>query len=159
MGSVPRLSCTLSVFLLLGTPLQAAQEPTNEQAAIVARCVEEQGLVYPAMACFGEVIDQCIGTQNQDSHMIYCSIQEYMVWDQRLNTTYTQIMKIASTEVKASLRSAQRAWIAFRDDTCSANALLFDGTDAGLIMAACMASQTAIRSLQLDQFLSDAQIQ
>ncbi len=82
------------------------------------------------------------------------------MWDQRLNAAYAKIMKVASPEVKASLKSAQRAWIEFRDDTCSANALLFQGgTHASLIMAGCMGTQTAVRSLQLEQFLIEVEFQ
>ncbi|WP_108819634.1 lysozyme inhibitor LprI family protein [Pseudovibrio sp. Alg231-02] len=148
---------SLSLVLSLCSLAQAADEPTEEQAATIAKCVEEKGGGYPAMACFGEVMEQCIGSQYQNSHMIFCAVQEYMVWDQRFNTAYAEIMKVASTNVKASLKNAQRNWIKFRDDTCSANALIYEGgSNASLAMSVCMGDQTAVRSLQLQQFLVEA---
>ncbi|KZL12694.1 lysozyme inhibitor LprI family protein [Pseudovibrio sp. Ad26] len=148
---------SLSLAFVLNSPSQAAEEPTEEQVVIIAKCVDEKGGGYPAMACFGEAMEQCIGSHYQNSHMIFCAVQEYMVWDQRLNTAYAEIMKHASTNVKASLKNAQRNWIKFRDDTCSANALIYEGgSNAPLAMSVCMGDQTAVRSLQLQQFLVEA---
>lgn len=159
MRSVRTLMLTLPVLLWLGAPVQATETSTNVEAAIIARCVEEKGLVYPAMACFGEVMELCVGDQTKSNHMIYCAVQEYMVWVQRLNTAYEEIMKVANTDATASLKRAQRAWDEFRADTCSATALLLtDGTQSSLAMAVCMGNQTAVRSLQLEQFLIEAEI-
>ncbi|MFS8184385.1 lysozyme inhibitor LprI family protein [Pseudovibrio denitrificans] len=156
MSFTRTIMLTLPVALLLGTSVQAADEPTEEQVTTIAKCVEEKGGGYPAMACFGEVMEQCIGTKYQNSHMIYCAVQEYAVWDQRLNAAYSEIMDIASTNVKASLKNAQRNWVKFRDYTCSANALIYEGgTHAPLTMSVCMGDQTAVRSLQLEQFLAE----
>ncbi|SDQ22836.1 lysozyme inhibitor LprI family protein [Pseudovibrio sp. Tun.PSC04-5.I4] len=156
MNFLQTLFLCISLIVLTGTDIFATEAPTELEAGAVAKCVEENGGGYPAMMCYGETMQSCIGDSYQNNRMIYCAVQEYMVWDQRLNAAYQAIMKLASFNVKSSLKSAQRSWIEFRDETCSANALIYEGgSHASLAMSVCMGDQTAVRSLQLEQFLEE----
>lgn len=150
------LILSIPLVALMGSDLYAAEALTERDIATVAKCVELKGGGYPAMQCYGETMRYCIGYKYQGNHMIYCAVQENIVWDQRLNAAYQAIMKRASFNVKSSLKSAQHSWIKFRDATCSANALIYEGgSHASLAMSVCMGDQTAVRSLQLEQFVED----
>ncbi len=139
--------------------VQASDEPTLEQVDTIANCVAAHSGGYPAMTCFGKVMDPCIGSNYTNAHMIYCAVKEYMVWDQRLNATYKEALKTASKNVVRSLKSAQENWVKFRGDDCSANALIYEGgTNASLAMSVCMGKQTAVRSLQLQSLLEEIRV-
>ncbi|KZL21343.1 hypothetical protein PsAD2_00634 [Pseudovibrio axinellae] len=159
MKSFQKLFFCFSLILIHSAISATAQTPTKQEIEVIAKCVENRGGGYPAMACYGEVTEECIGEAYQNSKMVYCAVQEYMIWDQRLNAAYQKIMKVAKPQVKTSLKSAQKSWIKFRDETCSANAMVFEGgTLASLIMADCLSEQTAVRSLQLEQFITEADL-
>lgn len=147
---------TLIAFASISAPSFAKEEPLQDDMSKLNQCIEEEGGGYYAMTCFGSILGECLDDKTSNPDMMKCAVEEFMVWDMRLKTTYSAILDKASARVTDSLKLAQNSWGAFLNDACSANALVYEGgTQASLAMAICMADQTAVRSLQLDQFLME----
>lgn len=70
----------------------------------------------------------------------------------RLNKTYEEVMSQLSPERKKQLRTAQRAWITFRDANCSFYADPDGGTIARVSASDCFMSATASRAQELESF-------
>jgi uncharacterized protein YecT (DUF1311 family) len=89
------------------------------------------------------------------AEMLECSSNELRRQDSLLNEAYSQAIAALNAPQKNLLREAQRAWIAYRDTTCSFMAKLGDrGTMASLIDSGCFLQTTAERARWLKQ-LSD----
>ena len=77
--------------------------------------------------------------------------------DQVLNRAYAMAMEVAQGRgeaQEASLREAQRAWIAFRDRACEAEALLFEGgTAQPLTGTACLVRLSSVRTGDLRRYV------
>ena len=77
--------------------------------------------------------------------------------DAELNSTYSAIMSVLrlypeKKDASERLRTAQRSWIAYRDDACAAEAGLYTGGSAnGLVASACLAVLTGNRTKALRQ--------
>ncbi|SDF11457.1 Uncharacterized conserved protein YecT, DUF1311 family [Celeribacter baekdonensis] len=82
--------------------------------------------------------------------MNICSYQDYQAADAVLNETYAWAMDRAKTygdTAADALRSAQRAWIPYRDAACDAEAVLYEGGSIQpLIMNSCLANLTRQRT-------------
>ncbi|MBS0124271.1 DUF1311 domain-containing protein [Aestuariicoccus sp. KMU-90] len=134
-----------------------------------------QDLVFspqPTQACLasGQPFDQCIGlaadactAANGYATVVQggCLSREAEWWDGRLNAAYQRAMagakqsdsqsgQYAPSQAKA-LRAMQRAWIPFRDETCSFEASQWGGgTGAGPAFAACLMRLTAYQTHYLE---------
>lgn len=77
--------------------------------------------------------------------------------DAELNSTYSAVMSVLRLHPEKKddaerLRAAQRAWIAYRDKACAAEAGLYIGGSAkGLVASACLAVLTGNRTKALRQ--------
>ncbi len=84
------------------------------------------------------------------SDMNACAYQDYQAADEALNETYAWAMKRARAYENGSdtaLRTAQRAWIPYRDAACAAEAKLYEGGSIRpLIEYSCLATLTKRRS-------------
>ncbi|WP_189341792.1 lysozyme inhibitor LprI family protein [Mesorhizobium sp. M2A.F.Ca.ET.042.01.1.1] len=91
--------------------------------------------------------------------LIDCANREVSVWEDRLNTTYAALMAKAAPKARDGYRKMQRAWIAYRDARCSAEASAETvNTDRqNNIMVSCALDATARQALILDDELSDLQ--
>jgi uncharacterized protein YecT (DUF1311 family) len=70
--------------------------------------------------------------------------------DRKLNEIYGQIMNTLSKEDQASLRSAERLWIQFRDATCKAEGDLYADADiSSIAFESCVEVETQVRSTDL----------
>ncbi|EKE73273.1 MULTISPECIES: lysozyme inhibitor LprI family protein [Roseobacteraceae] len=82
--------------------------------------------------------------------MNICSYQDYQAADVELNETYAWAMDRAKgygQTAADALRTAQRAWIPYRDAACEAEAVLYEGGSIQpLIMSSCLASLTRQRT-------------
>lgn len=81
-----------------------------------------------------------------------CANGEWMAADADLNANYaTAIKAMAGVEGgTAALRQAQRAWIAYRDAACAAEALTVQGGSAEpMVYGFCMARLTTARAEDL----------
>ena len=113
-------------------PASAGAEPAYSPA--LKTCLESAA----GSSTLGQI--QCIGV-------------ELKVQDKRLNQAYAQVMADLNPRQQARLRSAQRAWIAFRDADCVA---LYDedwGTLSRVNANNCVMQRTAERADYLVDYL------
>ena len=127
-------------FLIMMSPAMAQQNDTSsslEYSKVFHQCMDAAGGVTPRM-------HDCIGTESA-------------IWDKRLNAAYTSIMASDdySPAVKAKLREAQRAWIAFKEKGCLADGDLEaeGGTLSSVIAADCELRLTAERATHLEEVI------
>lgn len=115
------------------------------------------GLAAPSAAA--QSID-CTTTSIQQE-MNWCAEQDWQAADARLNAAYADAMAVAKDldlslpdDLKgaaASLKSAQRAWIPFRDAACAAEGYAMRGGSAeALLVYGCLARLTAQRADDLE---------
>lgn len=70
--------------------------------------------------------------------------------DQALNATYAALMKRVSPAGQASLKTAQRAWLLYRDKQCEFNLLArSDASVYPMVMAICKTGLTQQQNEQL----------
>ncbi|CDX22610.1 exported hypothetical protein [Mesorhizobium sp. SOD10] len=89
--------------------------------------------------------------------LIDCANREVSVWENRLNTTYAALMAKAARKARDGYRNMQRAWIAYRDARCKAEASAetINSDRQSNIIVSCELDATARQALILDDELSD----
>ena len=61
-------------------------------------------------------LNRCLdSTHSTTASMIECSAQAYKEWDVELNKYYKLLMATPDSETKTKLKTAQIAWLAYRD--------------------------------------------
>ncbi|MCE0490075.1 DUF1311 domain-containing protein [Pantoea sp. Mb-10] len=101
----------LIVLISSGTALAEASHPIDQQLA------------------------QCLNTESSTLALSQCYSRANKAWDSEMNRQYAQAMARLTGEPKAQLRSAQRAWLAYRDSWLAATRSYFtrsQGTMAAL---------------------------
>ncbi|CAD0229366.1 MULTISPECIES: lysozyme inhibitor LprI family protein [Planktothrix] len=84
-----------------------------------------------------------------------CASDQYQIADQKLNQTYQKLIGQLSPERKKRLIEAQRAWISFRDKTCSfESSQVLGGTAEPLFLTLCLAKVTQQRVQDLQDYLA-----
>ncbi|WP_228028530.1 lysozyme inhibitor LprI family protein [Donghicola mangrovi] len=154
----------LMAALVAGPAL--AQDDMVFDDSIVGRCVQAAADAGAAEACIGKAADDCM-TRNPGGESTYgmnfCIGQEAAVWDGLLNAEYQRVMAsdkeidaqtkadgYGAPELAPALKAMQRAWIAYRDTTCTYEASQWGGgTGAGPAYAGCMMRLTAMQTLYL----------
>lgn len=84
-------------------------------------------------------LQQCLNKESSTAALMQCYDSANKAWDQEMNQQYEQAMKKLTGEPKAKLRSAQRAWLAYRDSWLDASKSVFfasQGTMASLSLGA-----------------------
>ena len=148
----------LGAALMQGAAAQA--EPVFSPEA-TERCVAEAYNASPTRS--GQA---CITSPGGDTTigMMACFDGELRYWDHRLTEAYSrkrqsarqsdqQLAGIRATALSSSdtLRTMQRAWIAFRDAAClHEQAQWMGGTGAGPATLACHMHETARQALKLE---------
>jgi uncharacterized protein YecT (DUF1311 family) len=110
---------------------------------------------WPAMAQ-----DDACATAITQQEMNACAYQEWEIADARLNDVYTAAMEtVRQSDVlyppegdseEDRLRTAQRAWVAFRDANCDAAGFAMRGGSAEpLLTYGCLRSMTEARISEL----------
>lgn len=136
----------------------------------VETCIADLGFGTAAQAaCVGIIYSACPGGAGSTNDMANCSRMERNYWDARLNRVYGELRDLWSrqdaeergynedaVQLAPMLLTAQRAWIKYRDESCSMQRNLFRGGTMGRITAAdCMNSMTAARAMELESFMSE----
>ncbi|MDQ2151160.1 lysozyme inhibitor LprI family protein [Alcaligenaceae bacterium C4P045] len=79
-----------------------------------------------------------------------CVAERAKVWDARLNTAYQALTKRSDSAQRAPLKSAQRAWITYRNANCK-----FYGAGQGTISriegAECLRAMTQQRTCEMER--------
>lgn len=111
--------------------------------AILAAAMLQAALPYPADAdCenYGDgstvAMSECLSAQSK-------------TWDQRLNVEYSAALKRGEIEAD-KLRSAQRAWLRYRDANCAAYYSV-KGTINITLTGHCYVDMTRARTLELHE--------
>ena len=106
-------------------------------------------LLFVGLACLIGVPvwaqDACEGAVSQPD-LNDCTAEAFATADEELNLAYEAAMAAARSydsspegRAEATLRAAQRAWIAYRDAACEAEAALWDGGSAQpMIRSGCL---------------------
>lgn len=100
---------------------------------------------------------QCIEKDNSTVGMRNCIGKAYAMWDKELNTNYANLMKRCSPEAKKALKSAQLAWIKYRDSEFKViNEVIGkkDGTIWLLVYDENRKDLVRTRAIQLKSYLS-----
>ena len=110
--------------------------------------ISAAALIGAAAFAFAEdAIDEkeCDGSTPE---MVECIDAKTAYWDKQLNTAYQQALKDAQPRQREQLRTAQRAWVAYRDANCLYYSL-GEGTIARIEAADCMYTLTKTRAKEL----------
>lgn len=139
-------------FSLSGTHSAFAQSGMDEEAeyrellSYFLVCEDENE------NCSYEFFNDCTTRQGDTTlAMSFCEGILLRYWDDQLNWQYTRVMAAASRqhpELEASLRDAQRKWIAFRDARCGIYDF-FDGSIWGPTKVLCHSELTRDAAMEL----------
>jgi uncharacterized protein YecT (DUF1311 family) len=96
--------------------------------------------------------EPCPGAQTQ-YEMDECAHKELVAADAELNRVYNQLAaKLEDAEQRAQLKTAELAWIKFRDENCTFEGLFYKGgTMRPMIESFCKADVTRTRTAQLKE--------
>ena len=155
----------ITTALLIGlAAIGAARADGKADTAAVKACLAEK--TETPLACIGLISDPCQAKpegQTTDGSLA-CVGREEAAWDAILNERYkAELAASKETEdglkempegnwepVVASLKEAQRAWIAYRDAECSRRYNLFQSGSYRLdAHAACLRDLTAERAINI----------
>ena len=104
----------------------------------------------------GEPYRQCMDKANTTLDMNGCIGDAMKEWDRHLNRLYRDKLSTLSASGQKSLRSAQRAWLKFRDHDCMAHSKMAEGgTLAGILYGECLLKKTVTRSEELESMHLD----
>ena len=100
--------------------------------------------------------DPCANAQTT-AEMRDCAGQEYQKADAALNKSYRELMaKLDDEGQKSVLKTAQQAWIKYRDANCEFAAYQNrGGTIYPVVYTGCLTSMTTARTKELQQTLKD----
>ena len=124
-------------------------------AALMVTQASAQVSDQQVRARYTRAYSRCLASPGGQSTlgMIECMSQELKVQDARLNRAYRNTMAGLTTVEKQRLRTAQRAWLKFRDAQCFA---LEDPEQWGSISRVnaqqCMLDRTIARTIELENF-------
>lgn len=83
-----------------------------------------------------------------------CAAEAYRYADRSLNKTYAELRARLSEAQRQALKSAQSAWVKFRDLDCKFGASGVQGGSAsGLVVSTCLTRRTDQRIKELEAFL------
>lgn len=150
------------LMLLAAGPAMAQNAPAGYDGSLIPTCLDRVAAADgdPA-ACIGAAADPCMDQPGGETTlgMGQCLTAETRDWDMLLNAWYDKALQRAGSRDAASggeaptapvLRQAQRAWIAYRDESCRYEALRYQGGSmAGVAQASCLRDMTARQALRL----------
>lgn len=162
-----RRSALACVLIPLTGIAAAAQQVTFDDAPITT-CLTQDG----GTACIGLGASNCTSADFGGSNVGYglCFGAELRWWDAELNRTYTALIALFTTRDSEmdgyssaaprsvpALRTAQRAWIVWRDAACLFEATTWGGgSGAGPAETECLMRLTGEQALRLDQHLAES---
>jgi uncharacterized protein YecT (DUF1311 family) len=99
--------------------------------------------------------DPCEGETTPE--MKLCAAKRFKQADDELNSVYRRLMsKLDDEGHKTALRTAQQAWLKYRDSNCDFESYLNrGGTIYSVVVTHCMASMTSSRTKELKEEIAD----
>lgn len=125
------MRAVIAISILMASAVSApafAAEP--QRSAEYARCMDDPNSTTYSLR-------ECIGA-------------EFKRQDARLNRAYAEALQTLDPAAKLKLRTAQRAWIAFRDADCDAVLAAYGGTMAPMMEETCYLDRTSQRADELE---------
>lgn len=162
------LFCAAALAALLGSARAEndGQSPNASERNWIASCVKKSDDAEASYRdCVGKVTGACLGLEDapktiqssdQNGHPRSCAPVEEKLWDGLLNRWYGEATKKVPMAARDKLKSAQRAWIAYRQARCELEDLLHAfplGSDS---RATCLMEQTARRALEMRSIATDS---
>jgi len=100
--------------------------------------------------------DRCLQNASTTAAMNQCYAVASQAWDQEMNKQYNTLMKTLSSEPKSKLRTAQRAWLSYRDSwlAASRSQLRSQGTLGSVALSAQHLSLVRNQALMLQSLAS-----
>ena len=97
----------------------------------------------------------CKNAMDQNT-MNMCADRDYQAADKKLNMVYAKVMTALDDAVtKAKLKTAQRAWIQYRDTECTFETAENEGGSIHpLVYSGCLTRQTTARTKELQTYLA-----
>jgi uncharacterized protein YecT (DUF1311 family) len=151
-----------SLAALVAVVMTAPADPqsrkaTAQEVAAIRDCATKNrdDLDAGEQQCvFKLVADRCSGPPDRatDAVLTDCFRIEGTIWDTLLNENYKSLLDALDQKQRAKARAMQRAWVAYRDTTCSFYYDKIQGTMANMMIAACSARETARRAMLLSYF-------
>ena len=169
----PLFSITLSALgLCLALPALADGHEVDAYAAPLMQCFEAATTTEARTACKGLMSTACMESEEggySTYGMVRCTAAETDVWDRFLNEEYqSQMAGLRAMDAEEAvyfpefanraeaLRTAQRAWIAFRDGECGlAYAMWGAGSMRQIAGSSCTLEMTADRVITLKNLGED----
>ena len=99
-------------------------------------------------AAYKACLDKAMATPD----MTGCMAAEYEVQDKALNAAYARAMEGLNARQKDKLKTAQRAWIAWRDANCRSLQDQDWGTLSMVTAASCRVRMTIERTIELENY-------
>lgn len=147
---------TLSALgLVLALGGVAAADTTKDVAALEDCLSHELQLGHQPYVCIDYLSEPCMDSPEGGTTfgMTSCLSEEHAAWDVMLNSTYKDLKAKLDDRQNRALRTAQRAWITYRDEDCKLPRVLIEGTLATPWSAACVRDHTARRVIELRDYL------
>ncbi|MCC6947039.1 MAG: DUF1311 domain-containing protein [Bradyrhizobiaceae bacterium] len=135
-----------------------ADKPDPQDAAAVEACLKNaRANSRPPESCIGIVADPCLDKAEDPTTYgtAKCSEREHLVWDERLNRAYRELMADLEPEKRTELRDMQRSWIAFSDKKCAMHGVLGEGSIVIPITAYCVLVEAGRQALFLEELLGE----
>lgn len=163
-----------SVFVLMallgaGSGAAGAQDISFTVAPTLVCLAEAEGAAR--FDCVGAAADICMSKPSGGSTvgMWFCLGRELGYWDDRLNATYAELRRVERAvmaeaerlelrvpDTVLALREMQRAWMRFRDASCTYEFSTWGGgTGGGPANTACLLELTGRQALQLEDRLQE----
>lgn len=148
------LLVAISAASILALGSGARADDADDLAACLEAAPDEGG--HP-LQCVGTVSGPCADGLADLGYAATadCIQREADAWDALLNSEWKLLMGNLTAEEQDLARTAQRAWIVYRDADCDAVLQLAHPVRGTLWWADCMANRTAERLLALRAMVSD----
>jgi uncharacterized protein YecT (DUF1311 family) len=149
-----------ALFLLAGLAVASIAvaapklAPAANDRAAVQKCVTSKD----ARACIGQIAKACIAGPGGETTMgmMACAGRERAAWDDQLNASYKLLQGKTTPTQASALKSAQQAWMAYRDARCGFEASRYEGgTLSGVLAGDCLMRVTAERALEITEQARD----
>ncbi|HST58217.1 MAG TPA: lysozyme inhibitor LprI family protein [Longimicrobium sp.] len=114
-------------------------------------------LAAGAPACLAAQDGKSVCPDARTQHeMNVCAAQELARADRVLNERYPELVRTMPPVQLELLRTAQRAWIRFRDAECAYQASVFEGGSMQpMVRSSCLARLTEERAAELGEMLTE----
>ena len=121
---------------------------TNNLKKMSGMALLSAGLFAAAQASAAGACDNA----NTQADINKCMTTELSAEDNKLNRSYSDLQRLLNTSEKKQLKTAQLAWIDFRDKACKFSARSFSGGSAySMALNGCLTTYTHQRRVQLNE--------